>query len=110
MDILLILEKIMVARKRPYINFENIINKDFIQYSKYDSQFYSGHTMFCLILSHQILQLPYSVSILLSFIVGLSRVNLGVHYPSDCFTSIFIYMFIFPILVKYVNIYYKYIY
>lgn len=73
--------KCFVKRKRPFEVNKNIQLKESMSYDPYS--FPSGHTLNAVLLSF-ILRKNIGVNLnILPYLVGLSRVYLGVHYPSD---------------------------
>lgn len=79
--------KKLYPRKRPYINLENTF---FPANPLEDHSFPSGHTtaIFSLVLPFVLLMPALSaVMIPLAVLVGISRVYLGLHYPTDIFVG-----------------------
>lgn len=82
--------KFLFSRKRPYNNnskINNLSNKDEKTYS-----FPSGHSFSAMMISLILLRKLKNCNVYVSFIlkimpylIALSRVQLGVHYPSDVF-------------------------
>ena len=91
MELVLLIIKTAAARNRPYENKNKITNKDLVCYGKYDRSFVSGHTFYCMSICYVFLRLPYGVCLAVSLLVGLSRIHLGVHYPSDVLSSILLF-------------------
>lgn len=82
--------KRFINRIRPYINFPQLnIKKIGVD----DYSFPSGHTTAAFSVGISVALCFTSIAILsifLAFAVGLSRVYLGVHYPSDVFAGIIV--------------------
>lgn len=73
--------KYIVKRKRPYETSKDIKLLEHMSFDPYS--FPSGHTMNAFLLSY-ILRKNIGINLnILPYLVGLSRVYLGVHYPSD---------------------------
>ena len=76
--------KILVSRKRPFDKY-NIEKLDECEIDKYS--FPSGHTFFAVVLTY-IFKKKLNINIeFFPYLVGLSRVYLGCHYPSDILGS-----------------------
>jgi len=81
-----------IRRKRP---FETIIELESLKIGVDQFSFPSGHTSaaFCIAVMSALVTSGHGVSLIylvLAFLVALSRVYLGVHYPSDVITGAFI--------------------
>jgi undecaprenyl-diphosphatase len=75
--------KKMYPRKRPYVRLENT---HFLSNPLQDHSFPSGHTtaVFSIIIPFVLLMPVISIILLpLAFFVGLSRIYLGLHFPTD---------------------------
>lgn len=76
--------KILVARKRPFDKYD-VEKLDECKIDKYS--FPSGHTFFAVVLTY-IFKKKLNINIeFFPYLVGLSRVYLGCHYPSDILGS-----------------------
>ena len=76
--------KILVARKRPFDKYD-IEKLDECEIDKYS--FPSGHTFFAVVLTY-IFKKKLNINIeFFPYLVGLSRIYLGCHYPSDILGS-----------------------
>ena len=76
--------KILVSRKRPFDKY-NIEKLDECEIDKYS--FPSGHTFFAVVLTY-IIKKKLNINIeFFPYLVGLSRIYLGCHYPSDIIGS-----------------------
>ena len=78
--------KYIVQRKRPFENNKNVKLLENMNYDLYS--FPSGHTFNAFLLSVIIKKNMVINLSLFPFLVGLSRIYLGVHYPSDVFGAV----------------------
>ena len=96
--IIVILLKFLLKRKRPYIKYPDIYNRDFLENRK-DGSFPSMHTMSITVVSYMLFRqynIPLVFPIFPIFTI-ISRVGLGVHYISDCLIT-----FIVTILINFI--------
>jgi len=83
---ILIIIKNIIKRTRPYINNKKIKILELMELDKYS--FPSGHTFNACLLSW-VLTKNYNINItFIIYLVGLIRIYLGVHYPTDILGSI----------------------
>jgi len=80
-QIIILFIKYLIKRKRPFKSSQNIKLIETMNFDPYS--FPSGHTVNAFIFAH-IIKKNTNINLdLLPYFVGLSRIYLGVHYPSD---------------------------
>lgn len=92
-QIIIILLKNIIKRKRPFIIDKNIKNMELKYIDKYS--FPSGHTFNAFLLFYI---LKYNS--IIPYIIAISRVYLGVHYPSDVIAGALLAKFIYYLSYK----------